>query len=194
MQRFLTLLVPVGRRSDSKDRFRVQRVQLRDMCFRFLEQSITFQFFCVICVMLLVLCTVATQSWSFINEASRLTVQVTGCAGRQKKNNSWNNKAHERDAMEQMGKALPHVLIRSLREAGGSPCVVRNPSGHTLSLHELSLGFSTRATTPQPCLAACWAEWCPRRKVCEKRKLVFKRSLNMARHPTPPILHPQNQL
>ena len=44
------------------------------------------------------------------------TVQVTGD---KQKNNSWNNKAHERDAMEQMGKALPHVLIRSLR---GRPC------------------------------------------------------------------------
>ena len=39
--------------------------------------------------------------------------------GDKKKNNSWNNKAHERDAMERMGKVLPHVLIRSLR---GRPC------------------------------------------------------------------------
>ena len=37
--------VLVGQRSDSKDRFRVRRIRLRDMCLRFLEESITFQLF-----------------------------------------------------------------------------------------------------------------------------------------------------
>ena len=45
VQRFLTLHVLVGHATDSKDRFRVQHIQLRDMSFRFLEESITFQFF-----------------------------------------------------------------------------------------------------------------------------------------------------
>ena len=31
-------------------------IMLRDTCFRFLEESITFQFISIICVMLLVLC------------------------------------------------------------------------------------------------------------------------------------------
>ena len=45
---------------------RVQRIQLPDTCFRFLEETITFQFFCIICVMLLVLCTVGIQRWNLI--------------------------------------------------------------------------------------------------------------------------------
>ena len=43
-------------RSDSRDRFRVQRIQHRDTCFRFLEEITMVQLFCIICVMLLVLC------------------------------------------------------------------------------------------------------------------------------------------
>ena len=60
--------VPVGHETDSKDRFRAWRIQLRDTCFRFLEESITFQLFCIICVMLLVLCTVGAQRWTFFKE------------------------------------------------------------------------------------------------------------------------------
>ena len=37
-------------------------------CLRFLEESITFQFFCIICVMLLVLCTVGAQRWAFFKK------------------------------------------------------------------------------------------------------------------------------
>ena len=41
---------------DSKDWFRAQRIQLRNMWFQFLEEIIMVQLFCIICVMLLVLC------------------------------------------------------------------------------------------------------------------------------------------
>ena len=57
-----------GHESDSKDRFRFKRIQLRDMCFRFLEESITFKFFCTTCVMLLVLCTAGIQKWNFFKK------------------------------------------------------------------------------------------------------------------------------
>ena len=80
VQLFLTLLGTVGHASDSKDRFRVQRIQLRDMCFRFHEESITFQFFCIICVKLLVLCTVGIQRWNFFTPflACGLVLKVRG--------------------------------------------------------------------------------------------------------------------
>ena len=48
----LLLWVPIRHRSGC----RVQRIQLHDTCLRFLEETITLQFFCTICVMLLVLC------------------------------------------------------------------------------------------------------------------------------------------
>ena len=56
----------LGHRSDSKEWFRVQRRQLRDICFRFLDETITFQFICIICVMLLVMCTVGIKRLNFI--------------------------------------------------------------------------------------------------------------------------------
>ena len=56
----------LGHRSDSKDCFRVQRIQLRDTCFRFLEETMTFQFICIVCVMLLVLCAVGMKRLNFI--------------------------------------------------------------------------------------------------------------------------------
>ena len=60
----------LGHRSDSKDRFWVQRIQLRDICFRFLEETTTFQIICIICVMLLVLCTAGIKRSNFFNEES----------------------------------------------------------------------------------------------------------------------------
>ena len=47
-------LTEIHHRSGSRDRFRVQRIQLRDTCFRFLEEIIMVQLFCIICVTLLV--------------------------------------------------------------------------------------------------------------------------------------------
>ena len=49
-------LTEIHHRSDSRDRSRVQRIQLRDTYFRFLEEIIMVQLFCIICVTLLVLC------------------------------------------------------------------------------------------------------------------------------------------
>ena len=63
--------VPLGHGCDSKDRFKIQRIQLRDTCFRFLEESITFQFFCIMCVMLLVLCTAGIQGWNFLKHQKK---------------------------------------------------------------------------------------------------------------------------
>ena len=48
--------VPVEHRSDTKDWFRAQRVQLRDTCLWFLEETTTVRCFCIIRVTLLVLC------------------------------------------------------------------------------------------------------------------------------------------
>ena len=45
-------LTEIHHRRDSKDRFSVQRIQLRDTCLRFLEEIITLQSFCIIRVML----------------------------------------------------------------------------------------------------------------------------------------------
>ena len=53
---FLIIMLLDMHGSDSEDRFSAQLIQLRDICFRFLEEIIAFQFICIICVMLLVLC------------------------------------------------------------------------------------------------------------------------------------------
>ena len=47
-------------------------IMLRDTCFRFLNETITFQFICIICVMLLVLCTVSVKRSIFF----KITVNI----------------------------------------------------------------------------------------------------------------------
>ena len=49
-------LTEIYHRSDSRDWVRVQRIQLRDTCFRYLRETMKFQFICIISVLLLALC------------------------------------------------------------------------------------------------------------------------------------------
>ena len=172
VQRFLTLHVLVGHGSDSEDQFRVDRIQLRDVCFRFLEESITFQFFCIICVMLLGLCTVLerwnffTRSWlvascSTYEDAShnKLTTSVTSFLSKVAASPPWLCLGLDQTLV--IGLPIQPLLLECSQIRSFNAFIVRSPSPLLTNLRFSPRAWRQRRSTSPDCVLD--RAWFPRR-------------------------------